>query len=276
MHILDTQDLHFLRRYRQKIIEKSNLSKDSLNNYIESRKSKLASFNGEFTELSQDYSSWFNSQINEDKELESKVLLAGYNIPLDNKDFCREYASICRSDGTLMVSPYETELLLHHGIPENKLFSLPFYYKINDFENLKQTPFTNRKHFLSIGNYRHLPNEDSIRFLSGLWPMIRAKIPNVEFHSYGAYPNADILSLDNPAIGFRVKGVLSADFLTSFMLKYRVLFIYFEPFNARYCSLQFDTVLVLKAKSQIPGVIDYLLLPPLSVLRVWNSMDLAV
>ena len=38
--------------------------------------------------------------------------------------------------------------------------------------------FEGRKNFMTVGNFRHAPNEDAVRWLaSSLWPKIREKLP---------------------------------------------------------------------------------------------------
>lgn len=72
----------------------------------------------------------------------------------------------------------------------------------------ENTPaFEKRKHFISIGNFRHAPNWDSVCWLKEtIWPMIRKALPQAELHVYGAYPPKKASELNNPEQGFLVKG----------------------------------------------------------------------
>src|SRR4051812_23220194 len=72
-----------------------------------------------------------------------------------------------------------------------------------------------------IGNFRHPPNPDGIRWLKArIWPRIRAALPGAEVHIYGAYPSREMMELDAPADGFRVRGPVASAVET--LEKYRV------------------------------------------------------
>jgi glycosyltransferase involved in cell wall biosynthesis len=67
--------------------------------------------------------------------------------------------------------------------------------------------FSERQHFISIGNFRHEPNWDAVLYLKhAIWPLIRAQLPQAELHIYGAYPPPKATQLHNPKQGFCVKG----------------------------------------------------------------------
>ena len=68
-------------------------------------------------------------------------------------------------------------------------------------------PFSQRQHFISIGNFRHGPNWDAVLYLKQtLWPLIRKQLPAAELHIYGAYPPPKATALHNARQGFLVKG----------------------------------------------------------------------
>jgi hypothetical protein len=76
----------------------------------------------------------------------------------------REISSILRCDLSIMISGYEVELLKNiFKVPESIIHYLPFL--------LKQSPtpsnlnYEERQDFISIGNFLHKPNWDSIRNL---------------------------------------------------------------------------------------------------------------
>lgn len=134
------------------------------------------------------------------------------NRPLTSADLNsdmakREIAAIFRCDLSLIISDYEFELLKnHYSVPEHILLHCPFML---DLQNV--TPSTNnfsdRQHFISIGNFRHEPNWDAVLFLKqSIWPLIRKQLPKVELHIYGAYPPPKATQLHNPKQGFLVKG----------------------------------------------------------------------
>ncbi|MGE8360141.1 glycosyltransferase [Pseudomonas sp.] len=117
----------------------------------------------------------------------------------------REIAAIYRSDLTLMISTYEMQLLqerfgiapalLHHCA----LMLIP--------SGTAQPDFAEREHFVSIGNFRHAPNWDSVLWLKhALWPLIRQRLPQAQLHVYGAYPPPKATALHNAKQGFHVLG----------------------------------------------------------------------
>ena len=132
------------------------------------------------------------------------------------KDALRELASIYRSDLTLLVSEAEREilqksymvpasLLAHCGIGYTPLSSPP--------------PFESRRHFVTIGNFNHPPNYDSVLTLRNtLWPLIKTSLSDsvrslsdsgengAELHVYGSYASEKVLQLDDPKGGFRIMG----------------------------------------------------------------------
>jgi O-antigen biosynthesis protein len=126
----------------------------------------------------------------------------------------REIAAILRCDLTLTISEFEMQWLQQtFQVPPSQLLYCPF---MQDFErdaapNVGATQalpgFAERQHFVSIGNFRHEPNWDAVRYLKeSVWPLIRARLPGVELHVYGAYPPKKATDLHNRRDGFLVKG----------------------------------------------------------------------
>jgi len=121
----------------------------------------------------------------------------------------REIASIHRCDLSIMISDYEMEVLQRNfQMSAEKLIHSPFMLNsINNDDVSKWLPFNNRNHFISIGNFLHEPNWNSVLYLKEeIWPMIRAKLQQPELHIYGAYPSPKVENLNNPSEGFMVKG----------------------------------------------------------------------
>ncbi len=123
------------------------------------------------------------------------------NTALDlwNRNTLRELASIYRTDATLILSSYEYKLLTQtFHLPEKLLHLLPFSYPTPP----SSTPsFSQRKHFVFLGNFRHPPNQDAILHgVEHIWPSIRQALPQAEWHIYGAYPPKNIMKLHNPGI----------------------------------------------------------------------------
>lgn len=158
LRILDTEDLHFLRKARETALK----------------------------------------QHNEDA------------VPfLKNDTAKREIASIYRCDLSLVISKYEENLLVNtFNIDQSLVLYLPFLFENQD--PVKQTSlptFQDRTHFMTMGNFKHLPNWDSILYLKNhIWPLIRKKLPEVELYVYGAYAPEKALQLNNKKEGFIIKG----------------------------------------------------------------------
>jgi len=152
--ILDTEDLHFLRNFREKKVDNTN----SITN------SELAK---------------------------------------------REVASIFRCDLSLIISEVEMNLLKEtFNVSESLLLYIPFLLnRLTDSEIELLPSFEERQHFVSIGNFKHKPNVDAVKYLKkDIWPLIRKELPKAELHIYGAYPTASVLQLNNPKENFLVKG----------------------------------------------------------------------
>lgn len=156
--ILDTEDLHFLRKARQEAV-----------------KLKIK----------------FNSSF------------------LFNAHAKREIASILRCDISLIISEIEMEILQDYfQVKPSQLFYLPFLMNKNEIATQANfNTYSNRRHFVSIGNFRHAPNWDQVLFLKeAIWPLISAKLPKEELHVYGAYTSEKVNQLHNPKQGFLIKG----------------------------------------------------------------------
>ncbi len=154
INILDTEDLHFLRNFREK---ERNTEKSILN-------SELAK---------------------------------------------REIASIYRCDLSLIISEVELNLLKEtFNISDNLLLYVPFLLDTIKEKHIDALPsFDERRHFISIGNFKHKPNIDAVRFLKEeIWPLIRKELPNEELHIYGAYPTQAINEMNNIKEKFFIKG----------------------------------------------------------------------
>jgi len=118
----------------------------------------------------------------------------------------REIAAILRSDISLIISSFEIELLVNtFNIDEELLCNIPFMVDLNSLKHTTKS-FSERQHFVTIGNFRHAPNWDAVLHLQKLWPAIRKQLPKVECHIYGSYPPPKATALNNPKTGFLVKG----------------------------------------------------------------------
>ena len=118
----------------------------------------------------------------------------------------REIAAILRCDLSLIISSYEMELLqAEFNIDPKLLHHLPFMVDLNTLPESTKS-FEERKHFMTIGNFRHAPNWDAVLQLQKVWPKIRKQLPDTELHIYGSYPPPKATALHNPKTGFHIKG----------------------------------------------------------------------
>ncbi len=118
----------------------------------------------------------------------------------------REIAAILRCDISLIISSYEMELLQSQfKIDPSILHHLPFMVDLNKCPDQTKS-FTERQHFMTIGNFRHAPNWDAVLYLQKIWPLIRKQLPQAELHIYGSYPPPKATALNNPKTGFLIKG----------------------------------------------------------------------
>ena len=118
----------------------------------------------------------------------------------------REIAAILRSDISLIISSYEMELLTDtFNVDTSLLQHLPFMVDLSKCPTETKT-FSERQHFMTIGNFRHAPNWDVVLYLQQIWPLIRKQLPQAELHIYGSYPPPKATALHNPKTGFHIKG----------------------------------------------------------------------
>ncbi|UQV23399.1 glycosyltransferase family 4 protein [Vibrio sp. J383] len=118
----------------------------------------------------------------------------------------REIAAILRCDLSLIISSYEMDLLQSEfNIDPKLLHHLPFMVDLNTLPESTKI-FEERKHFMTIGNFRHAPNWDAVLQLQKIWPKIRKQLPDTELHIYGSYPPPKATALHNPKTGFHIKG----------------------------------------------------------------------
>ena len=150
--ILDTEDLHFLRKARETVFKKDR----------------------KFTE----------------DDLISDIAK-------------REIASILRCDLSLIISEFEMNLLVEKfRIEKDILFYLPMF----GVTKPSKKTFSERKNFISIGNFLHEPNWQTVLKLKKLWPKIRKKLPDAEMHIYGAYASDKAKQLHTEKEKFLIKG----------------------------------------------------------------------
>lgn len=133
---------------------------------------------------------------------------------------CAASCACCdRSDLTLVCSPEEMRLLVvHYGVPAHKLALAPFFTPPSPYApSAAAAPgaaaaaapqpcpgFAERRDFMMIGNFRHLPNFDSVQWTcSEVWPLLRRRLadsgtPDAQLHIYGSYAPGAAQRLHNP------------------------------------------------------------------------------
>lgn len=173
--ILDTVDLHFLRRAREAAIRQGASIEDS----------------------------------------------AECRFELITDDALREVAAIYRCDLSLLLSDFEIQLLCDANskfrVPRELLTRFELCYGPAP----TPPPFETREHFSVIGNFRHHPNADGVRWLyQEIWPLIRKQLPHARVDIYGAYPPKAMMDLNNERSGFRVLGHAPDQY--EMLKKYRV------------------------------------------------------
>ena len=120
-----------------------------------------------------------------------------------NDVFKREIAAIVRCDLSLIISEFELQLLMNKfKIPENILVYFPLFAEIST----KNKSFEERKDFISIGNFLHEPNWQTVLKLKEIWPTIKLKLPEAQLLIYGAYVTEKAKQLHNDKQGFLIKG----------------------------------------------------------------------
>lgn len=140
------------------------------------------------------------------RQLAVRKGLPSSEVDFDTDIAKREIAAILRSDMSLIISDFEMHLLrTHFNVPENIIQHCPFMLNVE--ANRPSIRYSQRQHFISIGNFRHAPNWDAVLQLKQhIWPEIRKRLPHAELHVYGAYPPPKATQLHNPNERFLVKG----------------------------------------------------------------------
>lgn len=133
--------------------------------------------------------------------------------------FKREMASIYRCDLTLLISEYEMQLATEiFKMDASILYYLPF---LSEEVNIKVPKFEDRKHFVSIGNFLHEPNWQTVLLLKKYWSTIKKQLPEAQLLVYGAYVTEKAKQLYDEKEGFLIQG--RADNVVTIFQNARVL-----------------------------------------------------
>jgi glycosyltransferase involved in cell wall biosynthesis len=118
--------------------------------------------------------------------------------------FKREMASIYRCDLTLLISEFEMQLATEiFKIDASILYYLPF---LSEEVNTKVPKFEDRQHFVSIGNFLHKPNWQTVLLLKKYWSTIKKQLPEAQLLVYGAYVTEKAKQLHDEKEGFLIQG----------------------------------------------------------------------
>ncbi len=94
-----------------------------------------------------------------------------------------ELAVMRRVDVTLSYTDTEAAVILSHNLDSSKVARCPWVVRVS--ETVK--PFGSRAGLAFLGNYRHPPNEEAVRFfISEVMPELRRVAPGVSLKVYGA------------------------------------------------------------------------------------------
>ncbi len=121
----------------------------------------------------------------------------------------REIASLYRSDLNLIISTSEIEFLRDQfSFKTGQLHYFPLLTDLCDQAYCRSLPgFDQRGGFVTIGNFKHPPNQDSVKYLKyEIWPEIRRSIPEAEIRIYGSYMGQEWSRLHDKAGGFLMMG----------------------------------------------------------------------
>ena len=146
------------------------------------------------------------------------------NLEFHTDTALREVASILRCDLSIMISEVEVGVLkTKYAVDESLLLYLPLMYEPLDEQECKEKwlKYNERQHFVTIGNFRHAPNWDSVLYLKNtIWPLVRKQLKGAELHIYGSYTPKKAQQLHNPKQGFLIQGW--ADDALETLSQYRV------------------------------------------------------
>jgi glycosyltransferase involved in cell wall biosynthesis len=109
-----------------------------------------------------------------------------------------ELAVIQAADATLVVSPVEQEVL-KEAAPDARVHIISNVHEVVG----SRRPYRERKDIFFVGGYQHPPNIDAARwFVGDIWPLIRAELPDVQFHLIGSKAPEEVRSLHGDGVCF--------------------------------------------------------------------------
>ncbi|MDC8744850.1 glycosyltransferase [Xanthomonas campestris] len=114
----------------------------------------------------------------------------------------RELEIMAATDVTVLVSAAE-QAQLHADAPQIRTALLSNLHEVAG----SGQPFTQRRDLVFVGGFRHPPNVDAVQwFISAIFPLVRAQLPDVVFHCIGADVPAALQLLADETPGVRLHG----------------------------------------------------------------------
>jgi glycosyltransferase involved in cell wall biosynthesis len=99
-----------------------------------------------------------------------------------------EQSLVKKSDATIVVSTAEQSLVTA-AVPGSYVVNLP----LCRVDQPPASPFDSRRDIGFVGGFAHLPNVDAVQyFLTEIWPLVHAELPDCRFSIVGADLPADV------------------------------------------------------------------------------------
>ncbi|MFS8463935.1 glycosyltransferase [Xanthomonas campestris pv. raphani] len=114
----------------------------------------------------------------------------------------RELEIMAATDVTVLVSAAE-QAQLHADAPQIRTALLSNLHEVAG----SGQPFAQRRDLVFVGGFRHPPNVDAVQwFISAIFPLVRAQLPEVVFHCIGADVPAALQLLADETPGVQLHG----------------------------------------------------------------------
>ncbi|WP_045758300.1 glycosyltransferase [Xanthomonas albilineans] len=114
----------------------------------------------------------------------------------------RELEVMAQVDVTILVSAVEREQLQREA-PQVRTALISNLHDVAG----PGLPWTQRRDLVFVGGFRHVPNVDAVRwFLQEVFPLLRARLPQVRFHCIGADIPEDLHRLGEATAGVELLG----------------------------------------------------------------------
>ncbi|WP_045728080.1 glycosyltransferase [Xanthomonas sp. GPE 39] len=114
----------------------------------------------------------------------------------------RELEVMAQVDVTILVSAVEREQLQREA-PQVRTALISNLHDVAG----PGLPWAQRRDLVFVGGFRHAPNVDAVRwFLQEVFPLLRARLPQVRFHCIGADIPEDLRSLGKASAGVELLG----------------------------------------------------------------------